>query len=429
MLLLVLCVQLLVLAVVGAAPSHAQTMPYPATRRLQPTPHAADSQSTPLKTYSNKSGSVEELTRRPAVRIVVHDRIRGYLNWMQEWFQEAAKTRCSTRCLISEDKSPAALASADVVLFHAPTHGKQGHMLPPKKPAGATYAFVSMEQPKYARYLADRAYLQRSFDLLLTYVQAPIYPGTTLPNLPLTYYPLNIVPADAILKPAKPMAQKTGYGTGVTVAVLISNCKKAGAEERTAFLQELMKYVKVHSYGGCLKNREEPDVPNDPSWPQVAQKRARKIVILSHYQYYLAFENSPVDDYVSEKAYEGLLAGAVPVYRGAAGISSFMPGDDSFINANGMTAKALADKLLATSGDPASYAAYFAYKKRPVPDNFNRLALNSFTHPNVLCRLCEYIHAKKHGRQLTDDDFLRSNRTNSGLHMVRWSGAGIRSRA
>jgi len=345
---------------------------------------------------------------------------------MQEWFQEASKTQCSTHCLISEDVSAQSQASADVVLFHAPTHRKHGETLPAKKAAGVTYAFVSMEQPKYARYLADRAYLQRSFDLLLTYSQASVYPGTTLPNLPLTYYPLNIIPADAILKPAKPMAQKTGYGTGVTVAVLISNCKKAGAEERTAFLKELMEYINVHSYGGCLQNRKEPVVPNDPAWPIVAQKRARKIVILSDYQYYLAFENSPIDDYVSEKVYEGLLAGAVPVYRGAAGISNFMPGDDSFINANGMTARQLADKLLATSANEALYNSYFAYKARKIPGSFDRLALNSFTHPNVLCRLCEYVHAKKHGRQLTDDDSLRTNRTGPGIHTVRWSGPGIR---
>jgi len=422
-------VQLLVLATVSAVlvPPQIEKIRIPIARRLDnQAAGISQTSSTQAQTYSEKSGSVDDITRRPVVRIVVHDRIRGYLNWMQEWFQEASKMQCSTRCLISEDMSPRSQESADVILFHAPTHGKHGLSLPAKKAVGTIFAFVSMEQPKYARYLADRAYLQRSFDLLLTYSQAALYPGTSLPNLPLTYYPLNVVPADAILKPAKSMAQKTGYGTGVTVAVLISNCKKAGAEERTAFLQELMKYVNIHSYGGCLKNREEPVVLSDPAWPIIAQKRARKIVILSNYQYYLAFENSPIDDYVSEKVFEGLLAGAVPVYRGAASISNFMPGDDSFINANGLTARQLADKLIATSADEAVYNSYFAYKSRKLPENFNRLALNSFTHPNVLCRLCEYVHAKKHGRQLTDDYLQRSNRTSPALYTVRWSGGGIR---
>ena len=39
--------------------------------------------------------------------------------------------------------------------------------------------------------------------------------------------------------------------------------------------------------------------------------------MLSHYKFYLAFENLPVEDYVSEKIFEGLFAGTVPVYRGS----------------------------------------------------------------------------------------------------------------
>ena len=38
--------------------------------------------------------------------------------------------------------------------------------------------------------------------------------------------------------------------------------------------------------------------------------------VLSHYKFYLAFENLAVPDYVSEKVFEGLFAGALPVYRG-----------------------------------------------------------------------------------------------------------------
>jgi hypothetical protein len=44
-------------------------------------------------------------------------------------------------------------------------------------------------------------------------------------------------------------------------------------------------------------------MPNDPAWPEIAQKRARKIKILSNYKFYLAFENFNLDDYVSEKVF------------------------------------------------------------------------------------------------------------------------------
>lgn len=39
----------------------------------------------------------------------------------------------------------------------------------------------------------------------------------------------------------------------------------------------------------------------DPTWPSIAQRRARKVKVLSRYKFYLAFENAPVEDYVSEK--------------------------------------------------------------------------------------------------------------------------------
>ena len=49
---------------------------------------------------------------------------------------------------------------------------------------------------------------------------------------------------------------------------------------------------------------------DDPRWPPLAQRRARKVKVLRHYKFYLAFENFSVQDYVSEKVFESLFAGA-----------------------------------------------------------------------------------------------------------------------
>jgi Glycosyltransferase family 10 (fucosyltransferase) C-term len=57
-----------------------------------------------------------------------------------------------------------------------------------------------------------------------------------------------------------------------------------------------------------------------------------------------------VPDYVSEKAFEALFAGTVPVYRGTSSIRKFMPADDAFIDANDMTAPALAALLHRLAG-------------------------------------------------------------------------------
>nr|ADD95737.1 hypothetical protein [uncultured organism MedDCM-OCT-S04-C2] len=246
--------------------------------------------------------------------------------------------------------------------------------------------------------------------------------------MPITYWPLNVVAPEYILQPRKQSSEKTGYDTGVAIAAFVSNCKAAGAEQRANYLRDLMKLIPVHSYGGCLKNREEPSMPDDPTWPSIAQKRSRKIRILSNYKFYFAFENSQVEDYVSEKIFESLLAGTVPIYRGANGIAKFMPDSRSYIDANKMSPKEVADLVMSLSNDEDKYESYFAYKKKPLTKEFQQIALNAYTHPNVACRLCEYAQNQRSSGKAKngiygDMSLGTSNVTNPLLRTIRhdWS--------
>jgi hypothetical protein len=121
----------------------------------------------------------------------------------------------------------------------------------------------------------------------------------------------------------------------------------------------------------------------------------RKLKTLENYKFYLAFENLGVSDYVSEKVYEGLIAGTLPVYRGAESIAKFMPSRDSFINANQMTPKQIADLLTALSTDEKAYNKYFEYRSQPLSEKFYEITQRSYCHPEVLCRLCDYASAHK----------------------------------
>ena len=330
----------------------------------------------------------QETTEKPMVKIVVHDRIRGFLNWLQPWFVEAAKTQCPTKCILTEDKSQ--MKSADMVVYHAPTHAR----VSPRPNSKAIRMFISMEQPKYAKFLQRTDYLEENFELISTYSMSSMYPGTKVPNLPITYFPLNILSPESVLQAPRSFKDKTGYKTGVAVAMFVSNSKAAGASERAKYCEELMKHIPVHSYGKVMHNREEPEMPDDPRWPAIAQKRARKVKLLSHYKFYLAFENFQVPDYVSEKIFEGLFAGSVPVYRGAKDVERFMPSNSSFIDANDMSPKELATLLKRLSNDEQAYNKYMAFKQEPLPKSFEDIALMSYTHPNILCRLCDYAHEK-----------------------------------
>ncbi len=87
--------------------------------------------------------------------------------------------------------------------------------------------------------------------------------------------------------------------------------------------------------------------------------------------------------------FEGLIAGSLSVYRGASSIVKFMPSNDSFVNANNLTPKQLADRLTALGNSEVEYNRYFAFKKQPLSKEFEDMALKSYVHPNVLCRLCD----------------------------------------
>src|SRR5204863_10198514 len=76
---------------------------------------------------------------------------------------------------------------------------------------------------------------------------------------------------------------------------------------RTAYAAELMRHMEVHSYGSLLRNRRLRD----------DRGGATKLETIASYRFTLAFENALEEDYVTEKLYDPLVAGSVPVYLGA----------------------------------------------------------------------------------------------------------------
>ena len=125
-----------------------------------------------------------------------------------------------------------------------------------------------------------------------------------------------------------------------------------------------MKYIRVDSYGKWKPNRVL----------QQDSGRETKLDTIARYKFSLAFENSLSQDYVSEKFFDSLIAGSVPVYLGASTIEAFAPADHCYINVNEFgSPRELADYLLLLEREPASYAAYLQWKDRPFRRAFMEL--------------------------------------------------------
>ena len=131
-------------------------------------------------------------------------------------------------------------------------------------------------------------------------------------------------------------------------AILISHCTDVA--QRLDYIEELNKYVPVDIYGGCssLKCPKNED--------------CRKY-IADRYKFFLAFENSVCNEYITEKFFDTLNYDILPVVLGAGDYSKYAP-KSAFINAIDFPApKQLAEYLAYLNSNQTAYNEYFKWKR------------------------------------------------------------------
>lgn len=145
----------------------------------------------------------------------------------------------------------------------------------------------------------------------------------------------------------------------------------------------------VHSYGGCMHNKDEPPAPEGVS------RAVNKQRVLAKYKFYLAFENNVIRDYVSEKVFDGLLSGSLPVYWGTPSINKYMPDSHSYIYAMDFAGpKELAAYLKEVASNQTLYDSYFEWKKGKPTDRFKRVLASTAYKYTSLCNICERLALK-----------------------------------
>ncbi|XP_042479551.1 glycoprotein 3-alpha-L-fucosyltransferase A-like isoform X2 [Macadamia integrifolia] len=160
-------------------------------------------------------------------------------------------------------------------------------------------------------------------------------------------------------------------------AAFISNC--AARNFRLQALEALEKSnIKIDSYGGCHRNRDG---------------RVDKVETLKHYKFSLAFENSGEEDYVTEKFFQSLVAGSVPVVVGAPNIQEFAPSPGSVLHIkelNDVPSVAMKMKYLAENA--YAYNQSLRWKYEGPSDSFKALVDMAAVHSS--CRLCIHLATK-----------------------------------
>jgi hypothetical protein len=258
---------------------------------------------------------------------------------------------------------------ADAVVFHIPTLTR----LPEEKPEGQLWVAWSMECDAHYPRLRDPGFL-RHFDLTMTYRL-----NSDVPALYTAYYD---PPAEFQRRLRTPPRAKSP--DRLASMFVSSGLNRSG---RVDYATELMRYLDVHSFGKTLKNRRVP--PPD-------RGRESKLDLIASYRFDLAFENAVGDDYVTEKFFDPLVVGTVPVYLGAPNVDRFAPGYRCFVDASAFDPKGLAEYLLHLQHDDAAYAEHFAWKDRPFRPGFLELLEEQATPP--FARLCRLVQMRRAGR-------------------------------
>ena len=159
-------------------------------------------------------------------------------------------------------------------------------------------------------------------------------------------------------RPAKVETQdKSTDGRGL-VMYLQSGCDPPS--DRDSYVEELMKYVKVDSYGRCLHNRDLPEHLVDTLTFNTQEIED----IVSKYKFSLAFENARCHDYITEKFWRPLYAGSIPIVMGSPTIKDWAPTNHSIIIAEDFESpKELAKYLHYLDQNEEEYDRYLEYKR------------------------------------------------------------------
>jgi len=134
----------------------------------------------------------------------------------------------------------------------------------------------------------------------------------------------------------------------------------------------------------------------DVPWPSCGGKACSKHGALRRYPFYLAWENAHERDYVSEKAFDGLEAGVVPVYLGAPNGPDFFPPKAAVFAADfGHDMARLGAHLLWLVERPQRYLDLFSWKGRPLPEAYAR-RWGALVLVRPACRLCRWLYWRRH---------------------------------
>ncbi|CAH0551896.1 unnamed protein product [Brassicogethes aeneus] len=260
-------------------------------------------------------------------------------------------------CYTTRDKNLMPIEQFDALIFHGYQYefrfGK-----PDKRSPHQHYIFFNMESAGNTKNLNEFA---RFYNCTMTYrYDSDIYhPYGTIVKKDTSYTPPS---AESIEKRRS------------KIAWFVSNCKTLSFREN--LVREMQKYVDIDIYGQCGDKICSKDSPEE-CYNHLEE----------NYKFYLSFENTVCNDYVTEKLFYILQKNVVPIVYGGADYNIVAPPNSVIDVSKFQTVPDLVSFVKKLDSNVSAYLEYFEWKKHYVVDTSNT---------NTLCTLCEKLNEKSH---------------------------------
>lgn len=261
-------------------------------------------------------------------------------------------------CFATHNKEYLPVEKFDAILFHGIEYQRELHGQPQKRNLEQVYIFSNQESPIHTPYFIKD--YNNFYNWTMTYrLDSDIIRPYGFFEKRHTHY-------------QPPTALEIQNRTK-KIAWFVSNCNTHSSRER--IVRTLNKYIPVEIYGSC----------GNYTCPRNMTQKCYQM-LEKEYKFYLSFENSLCEDYITEKLYNVLKLNIVPIVYGGANYKKLAP-PHSLINIHDFKSiKSLAKYIKYLSSNTHEYLKYFEWKKKYVVDTSNRLAL---------CTLCKKLNQPK----------------------------------
>ncbi|OQV18908.1 putative Alpha-(1,3)-fucosyltransferase C [Hypsibius exemplaris] len=300
--------------------------------------------------------------RQPPKLILIWDRNSRFLD-VKPYREKKAIPRkglqnafAGCTCEVTSDAGAWRLADAIVInAFYLRRINDFTHFFPHRRTPSQLWVFHMLEPAQILTENRDKGFFDRlngQFNLTMTYrLDSDVL--ATYGQIRRFYVDDQDHPGAKALAEAAavPVFRDYAQDKKYLVAWFASNCgAKSG---RMDYVRELQKHLPVDIYGDC----------GPLKCPNATYGDCGKM-LNQNYKFYLSFESSVCQDYITEKFFNPLQQNVVPVVLGGGNYSAINAPANSYIDVRDYaTVQDLADYLLYLDATPSAYNEYFDWKR------------------------------------------------------------------